>query len=66
MNNDVIDAKVFVHNLPTQKIVNGAFVVVRVVDTEFWYYGTWSNKETAQDVAVEIGNGVVLQIGESV
>ncbi len=37
------------------------FMVARLVDGELWYYGTYPEKDRADSVAVEIGNGVVLK-----
>ena len=31
-------------------------------DASLWYYGTYDNKERAQEVALEIRNGIVLRV----
>jgi hypothetical protein len=40
-------------------------MVVRRDDTNshLWYYGVYETYEEAEDVAVEIGNGIVVQLG---
>lgn len=48
-----------VKNAPRTPI--SGFMVARLVDGELWYYGTYPEKERADSVAVEIGNGVVLK-----
>lgn len=51
-----------VKNLPEE--VNRAYLVVRVVDAELWYYGAYYEKTLANKVAIEIGNGLVLEVNK--
>lgn len=37
------------------------YVVAREVEGEFWYYGRWDDEDQAGEVAMDIGNGVVLE-----
>ena len=50
--------KVDIKNSPSEYAEN--FIVVRFVDNELWYYGTYHTEERAQLVAEEIENGIVL------
>lgn len=45
---------------------DGWFMVVRRDEdnASLWYYGIYEDDQKAVDVAVEIGNGIVVQIGE--
>lgn len=36
------------------------WIVAREVDGELWYYGSWEEKEKAQEVAWEVG-GIVVE-----
>lgn len=37
-----------------------AFIVARAVNGLLWFYGAWNDRDTAQAVACELGNGVVI------
>lgn len=37
-------------------------MVARLVDAELWYYGVYDTWERAEEVAKELGNGVVFEI----
>ena len=37
-------------------------MVARLVDSELWYYGMYATWERAEEVAKELGNGVVLEV----
>ena len=50
----------------TPKTLSSGFMVARLVDGELWYYGTYEEKDRADSVAQEIGNGVVLENMQSV
>ena len=55
----------FVKNCPVSIIENEDKVMVaRLVDSELWYYGMYETWERAQEVAKELGNGVVLEVTE--
>ena len=36
------------------------WIVAREVDGELWYYGSWEEKEKAQEVAYDVG-GVMVE-----
>lgn len=40
---------------------DGFLVVRRDDDASLWYYGLYDFEETAREVAIEIGNGLVLE-----
>lgn len=44
---------------------DGWFMVARRDESNasLWYYGVYEDDQQAVDVAVEIGNGIVVQIG---
>ena len=52
-----------VNNLPFHDLEK--YIVVRLVGTgtELWYYGTYDNEKYAHEVAEEIGNGFVVEVG---
>ena len=55
----------FVKNCPVNVIRSGETVMVaRLVDSELWYYGLYATWKRAQEVAKELGNGVVLEVLE--
>ena len=43
----------------SQTYLNYKYNVVRYVDREYWYYGGYNDLVEAQNVATEIGNGIV-------
>ena len=48
-----------VNNLPSCDL--DKYTVVRYADGGLWYYGTYSNRERAEEVADELGNGLVIE-----
>ena len=44
----------------------GTYVVARYDDHthSFWYYGTWLKEADAENIADQIGNGLVLHLTE--
>lgn len=58
---EYIFCKAEVKNVPDERMDHG-FMVVRAVDGEFWYYGVYSVKESAEEACKEIGNGVILEV----
>ena len=40
------------------------YVVARLVDGEFWFWGQWDDKDKANSVAGEFENGVVFDTQE--
>lgn len=62
---DKISVNVVIKNVPynfddTDHIEE--FIVARLVDAELWWYGVYDKYEKAKEVAIEIGNGVILKI----
>ena len=56
-----VEMKIF--NVP--KDVTEPYIVARASeDCSLWYYGQYESKERAKEVAQELGNGIVVQIGE--
>lgn len=61
MMSEFIFCKAEIHNMPEDRDSHG-FMVVRKEGKQLWYYGTYPVKERAEEVAVEIGNGIVLEV----
>lgn len=58
-----LKVRAFIKNCPVSVIGNEDNVMVaRLVDSELWYYGMYATWERAEEVATEIGNGVVLEV----
>lgn len=58
-----LKVRTFVKNCPVDIIENEDNVMVaRLVDSELWYYGMYATWERAEEVAKELGNGVVLEV----
>lgn len=36
-----------------------AYIVVRLIDGEYWFYGAYSNGKRAERVALEIGGEII-------
>ena len=47
-----------INNLP-QYATERKYIVVRKVDGEYWFYGAWDDRHTANEVALEEG-GITL------
>lgn len=63
MNKAFLKVNTFVKNCPLSIIENEDNVMVaRLVDSELWYYGTYATWERAEEVAKELGNGVILEV----
>jgi len=54
-----------VNNMP-HPITEPGYLVVRRDDHDasLWYYGFYQDLDRAQEIAVEIGNGIALEISE--
>lgn len=50
--------KVYVNNMPEE---TEQFVVARLNNGELWYWGSWSDKESAEKVAKTFPNGIVVE-----
>ena len=62
MEGRVIVNKVCVMNCPQDKEFGVGYMVVRLVDSMLWYYGFYDTMDRAVNIAVELGNGLVLGI----
>ena len=63
MTNAFLKVNTFVKNCPLSIIRSEDNVMVaRLVDSELWYYGMYATWERAEEVAKELGNGVVLEV----
>lgn len=63
MNKAFLKVNTFVKNCPLSIIENEDNVMVaRLVDSELWYYGMYATWERAEEVAKELGNGVILEV----
>ena len=60
-----VTATVDVQNLPI-KGLSKDYVVVRQVDGDLWYYGQYDSEAKAREVAIEIGNGLVIERKECI
>ena len=57
--------KIKVLNMPKERS-EGRFMVVRLCDARLWYYGTYDDESRAIQAALEIGNGLVVEVDEDV
>lgn len=63
MANAFLKVNTFVKNCPVSIIKSeDNIMVARLVDSELWYYGMYATWERAEEVAKELGNGVVLEV----
>ena len=62
MRIEKIYAEVKVNNLPDTE--EEGFMVVRrdEHDASLWYYGTFDTEDRAKEVAIEIGNGLYIEV----
>lgn len=37
------------------------YIVARDVDGELWFWGAWDDRNKANEAALELGNGVVIE-----
>ena len=68
MNIQTIQVNATILNLPNKPLHPGYLVArhdLTLGKPELWYYGLYESIERAQQVAYDIRNGVVLEIGES-
>lgn len=56
--------EVTINNTPDYMENKSGFVVARYVDGELWFYGIYETYKRAAWVAEEIGNGLVLKVGD--
>lgn len=63
MVNAYLRVNLFVKNCPISIIRSESTVMVaRLVDNELWYYGLYDTWERAEEVAKELGNGIVFEV----
>lgn len=63
MANAFLKGNLFVNNCPVSIIGNNDNVMVaRLADSELWFYGMYSTRKRAEDVAKELGNAVVFEV----
>ena len=63
MSKAFLKVNTFVNNCPLNIIINEDNVMVaNLVDSELWYYGLYATWERAEEVAKELGNGVILEV----
>lgn len=36
------------------------YIVARIVDDELWFWGAWDDDQRAEEVARQLGNGLVI------
>ena len=46
-----------INNLPTD---HKRYVVARIVDGDYWFWGSWDNKEDAQRAVSEISDSIIF------
>lgn len=37
------------------------YIVARDIDGELWFWGAWDDRNKANEAALELGNGVVIE-----
>lgn len=58
-----LKVRTFVKNCPMNIIGSeNTIIVANLVDSELWYYGMYATWERAEEVAKELGNGVILEV----
>lgn len=58
---EYIYCKIEINNMP-RYYEHGYVVARRDADASLWFYSIYQVKEKAHEVAVEIGNGIVLEV----
>ena len=57
-------ADIYINNLP--ETISRKYIVIRRCDDDgkvsLWYYGQYSDMDMALDIALEIGNGFVVEV----
>lgn len=66
MKSQNVRVSVKIENTPNKPFPVGSFIVARQDITcgspQLWYYGCFKERERAEQAAVEIRNGVVLEV----
>ena len=63
MRETIIGVTAKIKNIPDNFDLGSiGWMVVRRMDTGLWYYGFYENEEKANQVAIEINNGVVVKL----
>lgn len=55
-----------VHNMSVNDDESLPYIVVKVQNGEAFYYGAWSNKDTAERVAKDLESAIVIERAEVV
>lgn len=65
MTRGFLAVRTFVNNCPFSIIrTEDRVMVARLIDSELWFYGLYATWEKANQVAKDLGNGVVLEVAE--
>ena len=63
MRETIIGVTAKIKNIPDNFDLGSiGWMVVRRMDADLWYYGFYEDEEKAYQVAMEIGNGVVVKL----
>ncbi len=61
-----INARVCIHSMPDEPLKHRYLVARQFITADqgasLWYYGTFEEKKRAERAAVELGNGIVLEV----
>ena len=61
-----INAKICIYNMPDEPLKNRYLVARQFITADqgasLWYYGSFEEKKRAERAAVELGNGVLLEV----
>lgn len=65
-----INARVCIHNMPDEPLKHRYLVARQFITVDhgasLWYYGTFEEKKRAERAAIELGNGVVMEVEQPV
>ena len=61
MDKGYVNLHVKINNLPHFDISEYAYIVVRYVEGQLWFYGAYSDIETAESAADSLYNGLLLE-----
>ena len=60
MKNENVNGILKINNLPSYEL--DGFVVVRCDNATLWYFGMYDTYERAFEVAMSLGNGLVVEV----
>ncbi len=65
-----INAKICIHNMPEEPMKHRYLVARQFITLDFgaslWYYGAFDEKKRAERAAIDLGNGVVMEVEQPV